>query len=234
MSEPSFPPLLSGQAVTGSADPFVKACSLALVGCDAGLVVYNLGANSLAAAIVFAPEVPLRQAIAMLPVAQVGFQNALGALAPPEVAVQFDWDGAMRINGALCGGFRVAASSDDPEAMPNWLVVGFSLPLWPETDRPGDTPDETTLYAEGCADVDAQVLLESWARHTLATINKWSEDGVALLHRDWCGLVPAIGEDLTMGGDSGVFLGVDEDFGLLLRIGETTKVIPMTTLLEQT
>ncbi len=232
MTEPTFPPLLTGSAVDGQIDPFDKACVEAMKGCDAGVVVYNLGANTLRAALVFAPEVPLKDAMAMLPLCGVGFQNALGALAPPEVAVHLDWDGGMRINGASCGRLRVAASQTDPETPPDWLVVGFELPLWPESDDPGETPDTTTLYAEGCADVNARDLLESWARHTLAGINRWSDEGVEPLHKEWRGLAHGIGEDIEMDGKSGSYLGVDERFGLLIRDAETTHLIPLTTVLE--
>lgn len=228
----TFPPLLSGHPVEGQIDPFDKACVEAMKGCDAGLVVYNLGANSLRAAMVFAPEVPLNDAMAMLPLCGVGFQNALGALAPPEVAVHLDWDGGLRINGASCGRLRVAASGEDPATPPSWLVVGFELPLWPESDDPGDTPDTTTLYAEGCADVNAQDLLESWARHSLAGINRWSDEGVAPLHKEWRGLAHGIGEPIERDGVSGTYLGVDERFGMLIRDAKTTDLIPLTTLLE--
>ena len=50
MSEPSFPPLMSGLAVVGRTDPFDTACAKAEAGCDAGLVVYNLAADRLGAA----------------------------------------------------------------------------------------------------------------------------------------------------------------------------------------
>ena len=83
---PSFPPLFSGLAISGQINPFEKARAEATRGCDAGLVVYNLAANTLEAAIVFAPDVTLEEAIAVLPLCGIGFQNALGALAPPEVA----------------------------------------------------------------------------------------------------------------------------------------------------
>ena len=232
MSEATFPPLFTGQQVSGAIDPFDKACAEAVKGCDAGLVVYNLGANSLAAAIVFAPDVPLREAMAMLPVCGVGFQNALGALAPPEVAVHLDWDGGMRINGASCGGMRIAASGSDPDSEPHWLVVGLDLPLWPETDDPGTTPDKTTLYAEGCAEVNARDLLESWVKHTLVGINTWSEDGPAALHKEWRGLAHGMGEEISMDGKSGTYLGVDEHFGLLIRDEDTTHLVPLTYLLE--
>ncbi len=232
MSDPSFPPLLSGLSVTGPTDPFDKACAEALLGCDAGLVVYNLSATRLRAALVLAPEVPLEDAMAMLPVCGVGLQNALGALAPPEVAVHLDWDGGIFVNGAGCGGLRVAAAQSDPASPPGWIVVGFDIPLWPDTDRPGDAPDKTTLYAEGCVEVEPLALLEAWARHSLAGINRWEEDGLEPLHREWRGLVRNIGEEVEVQGKSGTFLGVDERFGLLLRDGDATTLIPMTTLLE--
>ncbi|MEO0864113.1 MAG: DUF4444 domain-containing protein [Pseudomonadota bacterium] len=232
MSEPSFPPLFSGLAVEGRIDPFDKACVEAVRGCDAGLVVHNLGADTLRAAIVFAPDVPLGDAMAMLPLCGVGFQNALGALAPPEVAVHLDWNGGLRINGASCGRLRVAASDADAEAEPDWLVVGLTLPLWPTRDDPGETPDQTALYSEGCAEVQADALLESWVKHTLVGINTWTDQGPAPLAREWRPLAHGIGEDISMAGLTGTFLGVDERFGMLLRDTETTHLIPLTHLLE--
>ena len=136
----TFPPLMTGEAAGPGQDPFDLACQKAELGVDAGLVVYELGTDVLRAALVLAPEVPLAKAMAMLPVCGVGFQNALGALAPPEVAVHLDWNGALRINGARCGRLRIAASTDDPDTQPDWLVVGLDLPLWPEGDG-GETPD---------------------------------------------------------------------------------------------
>jgi BirA family biotin operon repressor/biotin-[acetyl-CoA-carboxylase] ligase len=234
MNTPSFPPLFSGLAVEGQVDPFDKACAEAARGCDAGLVVHDLGANLLRAALVFAPDVELVDAMAMLPLCGVGFQNALGALGPPEVAVHLEWAGGLRINGASCGTLRVAASSSNPKAEPDWMVIGLELPLWPETDTPGDIPEQTALYAEGCADVNAMELLESWVKHTLVGINTWTEDGVKTLHKDWRGLSHGIGEDITMNEISGTFLGVDEQFGMLIRAADTTHLVPLTYLLEGT
>ena len=119
MTEPTFPPLMSGLAVTGPNDPFETACNKALIGCDAGLVVYNSAADRLSAALVLTPDVVLSKAVAMMPLCAVGFQNALGALAPPEVAVHLEWNGAIRINGARCGRFRMAASDASLDGVPN-------------------------------------------------------------------------------------------------------------------
>ncbi|UWQ89748.1 DUF4444 domain-containing protein [Aliisedimentitalea scapharcae] len=232
MTQIVLPPLMSGYAVQGDDDPFVTACMKAAVGCDAGLVVYNLSTDVLRAALVFAPEVPLEDAMTMLPLCAVGFQNALGALAPPEVAVHLEWAGGLRVNGAKCGHMRIAANTQDPTHIPDWLVVGFDLPLWPTGDDPGTTPDETALFSEGCADVKAPDLLESWARHTLNWISRWEDEGAKPLHGEWRGLAYGMGEDITQSEQSGTFLGVDERFGMLLRQGDTTRLIALSTLLE--
>ncbi len=227
----TFPPLMWGEPATDEA--LGHAARRAALGCDAGLISYILGATRVEAALVIAPEVPLAQAMTMLPLCGVGFQNALGALAPPEVAVHLEWDGGIRVNGAACGGFRVLSATDDPQAVPDWLVVGWTMPLIPETDETGADPDKTALYAEGCADVMPDTLVEAWARHTLNWINRWESDGTRALHAEWRGLAHGIGEPATYGTLSGTFLGVDENFGMLLRDDETTHLIPLTDLLNE-
>jgi BirA family biotin operon repressor/biotin-[acetyl-CoA-carboxylase] ligase len=230
--ELTFPPLLWGEPATG--DALSHAARRATMGCEAGLIAYVLGATEVEAALVFAPEVPLAQAMAMLPLCGVGFQNALGALAPPEVAVHLGWDGEIRLNGASCGRLTVMASGTDPGAVPDWLVVGWTLPLIPPSEDTGNTPDETALYAEGCSEVTPPALVESWARHTLHWINRWESDGTRALHGEWRGLAHGVGEPMTRGALSGTFLGVDENFGLLLRDDDTTHLIPLTDLLKET
>ena len=230
MTQPQFPALFSGEAVKG--DPFAQACGRAAEGCDAGLVFYDLAPDRLRAAIVFAPETALQDALAALPVCGVGFQNALGALGPPEIAVHLGWDGPIYVNGGRCGAFRVAASPKDPMTEPDWLVVGLDLWLWPASEEGGLTPDQTALYAEGCAEVDAVELLEAWVRHTLVGLNSWADDGLASLHREWGGLAHGKGTDIDVLGQAGHFVGVDERFGLLLRQGDKTRLIALTELLE--
>jgi BirA family biotin operon repressor/biotin-[acetyl-CoA-carboxylase] ligase len=226
----SFPPLMWGEATV--ADAVEHARMRATMGCDAGLVAYNLLGHELQAGLVLAPEVPLAKAMAMLPLCGIGFQNALGVIAPPEVAVHLQWDGGLRINGARCGGFVVYASGADVSAAPDWLVIGLRLPLYPPSENPGDTPDQTALFAEGCADVSPAQLLEAWARHSMNWITRWEDEGNRPLHAEWRGLAHGMGEQTSCFGLSGTFLGVDEDFGMLLRDDTTTHLVPLTRLLE--
>ncbi len=232
MTEPQFPPLFSGLDANGT-DPFALACAEARAVCDAGLVAYDLAHATLRAAIVFAPEVPLRDAACMLPLCGVGFQNALGALAPPEVGVHLGWDGDIYLNGGHCGALQIAASTHDPDAVPEWLVVGFALDLWPPSDDTGLTPDRTALYAEGCGDVDPITLLEAWVRHALVELNAWADDGPARLHRNWSGLAHGRDTEISVAGQTGTFIGLDETLGLLLKSGDQTCLIPLTALLTE-
>ncbi|RMF35696.1 MAG: hypothetical protein D6754_12735, partial [Alphaproteobacteria bacterium] len=174
-----------GEAAPG--DALEHACLRAAAGCDAGLVSYRLGGAEMQAALVLVPEVPLARAMTMLPLAAVGLHDALGALAPPELAVHLTWEGGIRVNGAACGGFRAVAATTDPQAVPDWLAVGFTLPLRPATEETGTMPDRTWLMVEGCADVEPEALIEAWARHTLNWLARWEEEGPRPLHALWRG-----------------------------------------------
>ena len=231
MTTPQFPPLFAGQDAAGG-DPFKMAVAVADVGCDAGLVIYDLAADRLRAAVVFAPEVTLSEATVILPICGVGLQNAIGALGPPEVSVHLGWDGTVYVNGGRCGVLRMAASGA-PEAEPDWLVIDLTLALWPDSDETGLKPDQTALYAEGCAEIDAIALLESWVRHTLVGINTWADSGTAQIHREWKGLAHGLEGDMTIAGFTGSFIGLDDRLGILLKIADKTTLIPLTANLTR-
>lgn len=226
-----FPPLLWGEPASGDALP--HATRRAVLGCDAGLVTYLLGPLDVQAALVFAPELPLRTSMAMLPLCGVSFQKALGALAPPEVAVHLEWNGSIRVNGASCGTLCVTAPLTDPDAVPDWMVVGWTVPLLPAPDAPTTRRDQTVLYEEGCTDVSNAALVESWARHTQCLITRWEDAGAQAIHTEWRRLVYGIGEHTRQSGLSGTFLGVDEHFGMFLRDNDTTHHIPLTYVLNR-
>jgi biotin-(acetyl-CoA carboxylase) ligase len=233
----SFPPLLRGEAVQPGVDPFGHAVARAVMGCDPGLVVHNEGGDTLRIALVLAPEAPLVDAMAMVFAVGIGFSDALGALAPPEVGVHLTWPDGIRVNGARCGRLRAAASTTDPTAEPDWLVVGLEVAVTRrEGQEPGADPDVTALAEEGCADIDPFRILESWSRHTLVWINHWLDEGMPRLHAVWRAKAFDLGEevDFELAGARrrGLFVGIDEKGGMLLRDGTTTRLIPLTDMLE--
>ena len=232
LTKPDFPPLLTGKAVGARVDPFDKALAQVLTGTvTPGLIHYAESGDVMRTAITLAPEQPLAQAVGAIYAVQLGLSDAIGALAPPEVAVQFTWPAGLKINGARCGGFRAAASTGDATAEPDWLIVGVEVPVSSPDADGGVTPDDTTLHAEGCVDLTAASIVESWSRHTLVWIHRYLSDGFAPLHEAWRGKCDAIGTEVTT-PQSGLFVGLDERGGMLLRRGNDTRLIPMTTILE--
>ena len=234
---PNFPPLMKGLAA-GPANPFAIACDQARRGVDSGLVPWSIGEERLRAALVLAPETPLEEAMAALPACAVGLQNAIGTLAPAETAVHLEWQGGIRLNGGHVGALSVAASTPDRKDTPDWLVVGLDLTLsLPADFEPGETPDWTALKEEGCGEIDPAMLLEAWARHSLFWLSGLEESGGrARLHREFEGLSWRRGEavSIVLSGSrhDGTFLGVDENFGMLLK-SDTTRLLPMSQLLTE-
>ena len=236
--EPSFPPLFSGEAVQSGVDPFKEAVARARKGTEPGLIMYRIRPDYLSAALVLAPETTLDDAISMVLVASVGFTDSFGSVSPSEVAAQIDWPGTFRINGARCGGIRAASSTFDPLIVPDWLVIGLEVPFFAQDAvEPGQEPDTTTLWDEGCSDIEPRQLLESWSRHVLVWMHDWLEDGLARIHSEWTGRAYSIGKtiEIVVAGDtySGQFIGLDEKGGMLLKIAGNTELLPLTLILEE-
>ena len=233
---PSFPPLLRGEEVPPGMDPFAKAVAAAALGTDPGLICWARDEATMRGALVLAPEAPLAQAVGITFAVAHGLGDALGALAPPEVAFHYVWPDGFKVNGADCGRLRAAASTSDPSIEPDWLVVGVEVPYLPASDDPsavadpGLRPDQTSLIEEGCIDVEPVKLLESWSRHTLVWINRWLADGFEPLHAAWRERAWGMGEDLADG--SGTFMGLDELGGMLVKTPQETDLRPLTRLLE--
>lgn len=231
MLQPDFPPLLKGQSV-GSGDPFDAAVVTAGQAVEPGLIHYSEAEDALRAAVTLAPEEPLENAIGVLWAVQLGLADALGALAPPEVAVQFGWPDRLLVNGAFCGRFRATASTGDPKAEPDWLVIGVDLRLLPYSgEDPGARPDVTCLHAEGGGDITVPMLLEAWSRHMLLWIHHYLNDGLVALHDDWRGKCAGLGGEVTL-PHPGTFVGLDERGGMLLQRGAATELLPLTVILE--
>ncbi len=236
-ADPHLPPLFSGLRCPAGQDAFTFAKERAVAGTEAGLLVHDITPDHLSAALVLAPEVSLPEACAMILVAGVGFADAFGALAPSEIAAQLEWPGGFRIDGARCGGLRVAADRCDDTAVPGWLVIGIDVPFASRSDAdPGATPDLTTIRDEGCASIQPKDLLESWARHTLVWLHHWTEEGLGRVHAEWTGRAFGLGTAVEVllpdGSRRGEFIGLDEKGGMLLKSGGTTELLPLTMALD--
>ncbi|NRB01369.1 MAG: hypothetical protein HRU32_16440 [Rhodobacteraceae bacterium] len=225
---PTFPPLLKGVAVPNKADPFTKAIAAATTAeVEPGRIHYAERDDLFSVAVTFAPEEPLQSAARIGFAAMLGLNDALGALAPPEVAVHFEWPNRIKVNGAACGTMRMAASTNDPAIEPDWLIAGLNLSVQAEpSGNAGVHKDRTTLHDEGCGDVTVPRLIESWSRHLLVWVNRYLDDGFSALHAAWRDKCDTVGEQITDPA-AGTFTGLDENGSMLLRKTDTTVLLTL-------
>ena len=200
---------------------------------DAGLVIFDLAADRLRAAIVFAPDLTLADAAVILPICGVGLQNAIGALGPPEVSVHFGWDGI-----GLCQWralWRVAHSSIP--ARRTLSQIGWSLTshyrFGPKVTRQVCSRIKQRSMPKA---VPKSTRFRSWrpgsAIHLLGSIHgptavrpKSTANG-----KGWH---MVLRRGVTAGNLTGTYVGLDDRLGLLLKIDDTTTLIPLTTNLTR-
>lgn len=231
LTRPVFPPLLRGAA---SVTPFADAIAMAEAGTDPGLILYRVGFDRLEAALILAPESPLAEAMPVALAILNGVADAFGALAPSEVGFEFGWPGTLLVNGAAAGRVRFACATRDPNVEPDWLVAAMTMALRPEgAADPGLTPDRTTLWDEGCGEVDPMDLLEAIGRHIMVRLHEWGPARLPRAHADVTGRLTGIGAEAEIAGRRGTLLGLDERGGALLRTAGGTVVVPLWEMLER-
>jgi hypothetical protein len=157
-------------------------------------------------AVVLEPEEPLATARRALYAGMVALGDALLAHAPPEKPITFDWPGAVRVDGGLVGGARLAWPEDaDESAPPPWLVFGGMIrTVAIGEEEPGLRPLSAALEEEGFDDLGSGRLVESFARHLMVAIDAWQERGFApIAHGYLARLAPEQGvrRELADNGD---------------------------------
>jgi biotin-(acetyl-CoA carboxylase) ligase len=119
------------------------------------------------------------------------------------------------------------------------MVAGVEMAMLGAPDRPepGLAPEQTTLWDEGCADIDPVSLVESIARHFLAWLNIWQDDGFKAVHEAWLARCEERGGELALDHAGkrhhGRFLGLDEDGNLLLQTGQGTTTLDFAVAVER-
>lgn len=224
ITDPTFPPLLSGEKVSRDVDPFIKAVGASMMGCDPGTVFYAEDTNTLSAAITLAPEVPLKESVSVIHAVMLSLADSLGALGPPELAVHFVWPSQLKINAARCGELQFKASTTQPDEIPEWLVIGLRVPfVRPESLEAGSDPSQTWLYEEGCIELTVPQIIESWSRHTLVWLNTFEDAGYQAIQDHWRAKCDSIGSDITYPAE-GTFVGTDGQGSLLLKRDGLTSI----------
>src|SRR4030095_5247583 len=124
-------------------------------------------------AVVLEPEEPLRSARRALYAGLVALADALAVHAPRECPITFDWPDAVRVNGGLVGGARLAwPPAADESEQPAWLVFCAMIRTVARGEGdPGLRPLSAALEEEGFDDLGSGALVESFARHLMVAID---------------------------------------------------------------
>jgi biotin-(acetyl-CoA carboxylase) ligase len=199
-----LPPPFRAVALREAGDAFAHATGIAAA-VGAGTLV-NVGRFDLAEfAVVLEPEEPLRTARRALYAGLSALAEALAIHAPPEKPISFDWPDAIRVDGGLIGGARLAWPPRADEAEPpSWLVFGAMIRTAVTSDEEeGVHPRAAALDAEGF-DFSSGHLVESFARYLMVAVHTWQQEGFAELARSYLSrLAPEPGRrhDIDDNGD---------------------------------
>ncbi len=195
-------------------DAFAHAVSIAAEK-GAGTLVY-VGRFDLAEfAVVLEPEEPLKTARRALYAGLAALADALAVHAPPEKPIAFDWPDAIRVDGGLVGGARLAwpahAREDD---VPPWLVFGAAIRTVAMDDgEAGLHPLSAALEDEGFDGLGSGRLVESFARHLMVAVDAWQEKGFAEVGRNYLA---------RLAPEKGMRREIDDNGDLLVRrMGKT-------------
>ena len=137
--------------------------------------------------------------------------------APPEKAITFDWPEAIRVDGGLVGGGRLAwPSGADEHEPPAWLVFGAMIRTVALGDNEaGLRPLSAALEDEGFDDLGSGRLVESFARHLMVAIDAWQEQGFGEVAKNYLA---------RLAPERGVRRDIDENGDLLVwRAGEVER-----------
>jgi biotin-(acetyl-CoA carboxylase) ligase len=161
-------------------------------------------------AVVLEPDEPLRCARRTLHLGMVALVDALLSYAPPERMVEIDWPDAIRVDGGLVGGGRIAwpedAREDEP---PAWIVFGATIRTVSMSDaEPGLNPLTSALEQEGFTDLTSAALVESFARHLMVHSDAWQEYGFEAVAKEYVKRLPR---------DKGLRRNIDENGDLLVQ-----------------
>jgi hypothetical protein len=173
-----LPPAFTGVVARTPDDAFSHACRIA--GPEAaGTLVWIRREDVIDFAVVLAPDEPLVSARRAFFAGMVALADAVGAHAPPEIPVLFDWPDTLTFNGARMGGGRLGwPKGCGEDSVPEWLVFsGMLIASKRGSGDPGLTPDSTSLEEEGFAEVAPSELIESFARNLMKAFEVWQEDG---------------------------------------------------------
>jgi len=232
---PLLPPILTPIPVVKDVDVFAKAIAVAGKS-ETGTVLYSENPEYVEVAIILSPEVPKIKCNQMLYILMVAAGDAIGALAPPEVAVTYSFPGFIFLNRGEAGFVKIeVAPSTDDKSIPDWMVVGLKLRLNNniEISEHEINADITSLADEGGGYVSRTRAIESLSRHFLAWVSQWEDDGFKPVAEAW-NKRREESKVITIKGNQEVsWVGLDENGLAIVKLNEKELFLSPTDVLKE-
>jgi biotin-(acetyl-CoA carboxylase) ligase len=181
----------------------------------AGTLVYVGRFDLVEFAVVLEPDEPLVSARRTFYIGLAALADALAVHAPPEKPIAFDWPDAIRVDGGLIGGARLAwPEGADEDSPPDWLVFGAMIrTVAMGEEEPGLRPLSAALEEEGFDELGSGKLVESFARHLMVAVDAWQEKGFSEVAKNYLA---------RLAPEKGVRREIDESGDLIVRrMGKT-------------
>lgn len=146
-------------------------------------------------ALLLEPEDPLSIAAQTALVALAAAGVAIAERVPPMTDLRFGWPNDLLLNGGKVAAVSLRDTKTNEEGDPR-LVLGLNLNRTGAPDPEGIGSASLSETPE--AGMEARELLEAFARHFLAGINRWAEEGLGPVRRQWAPRSAAPGDELCI------------------------------------
>jgi biotin-(acetyl-CoA carboxylase) ligase len=180
-----LPPPFRLVALREAGDAFGHACAHATE-LGAGALVF-VGRFDLAEfAVVLEPEEALVRARRAFYAGMTALADALSALAPPETPIVIEWPDRLAVGRGLIGVGRLGWPPHAGEmARPDWLVFGSVVRLVSMSRKAPLRSPWMSLADTGYGEVEAERLIEGFARHLMVAVDRWQEGEFGATARDY-------------------------------------------------
>ena len=159
----------------------------------AGTLVWVRRFDTIEAAVVLEPEQALGEARCALYAGMNALADALATHCPPEKPLEFVWPDTILLDGGIVGGCRIAAAAHAGlHEVPDWLVLGLQVRSVVHVILDHRFVKGTSLASEGFEMLAGAKVIESFARHLMATFDGWRSGGFRIVAERYVARLQAI------------------------------------------
>lgn len=186
-------------------------------------------ADGLYAAVILRPDFDWRQTGQIALVGLVSLGTAVAAMVGPMTELRYRWP-----NDLLVGGTKIAGLWLHEDRSAGWLTLVLSCNVG---QRPNGIFDGGCLLDEGGnPDIEPVQLLEQFSRQFLAWLNRWAEEGVEPVRREFCSRSDGAGTPVALVLDknerlAGMLAGIDASGDLQIECDEKRRTISIRRFL---